>query len=390
MRQGWVLGQSVLPIDLPFADVVELLNYDGPQMVLVRHKGERRLGVASDEVEDGSVVRWVFTKVSGVELRGLASGSALLRDAFDKPDLLVCDVEGYFELMSSWICDVSEVPVDALPSRQIPMPKSARFVLEQALPKRSINTASAKLSMAALKDPREAVPFRIVASILSCYQRFWTALGQYVEGGAGNSLGRLPAYVQEHAALGFAAASPGSLEIDVKPMDEIFHHSISDAMVKLLRSFEEPSSASFDLTTEAAARVMKRFKELLVSVEKQQVDLLYETSADVLFLSPSKASRLLRDSDSLEVIHETVIASGFFQTFSETEERFEFFDELREVSYRGYVGPDVLRQQSGVVVGQEASYGVMIESLTTRSAFNRNDTKYMLSSIVGRLDDAKP
>ncbi len=390
MRQGWVLGQSVLAIDLPLAGVTELLNYDGPQMVLARHRGERRLGVASDEIEDGSIVRWVFAKVSGVELRGLASGSALLRDVFDKPDLLVCDVEGYFKLKSSWICDVSEVPGDALPSRQIPMPNSARLVLQQLLPKRSINTASAKLSMAALKDPGEAVPFRIVASILSCYQRFWTALGQYVEGGAGNSLGRLPAYVQEHAALGFAAASEGSLEIDVKPVDETFHQSISEAMGKLLRSFEMPASASFDLTTEAAARVMKRFKELLVSIEKQQVDLLYEASAEVMFLSPSRASRLLRDSDSPEVIHETIIASGFFQTFSETEERFEFFDELREVSYRGYVGQDVLRQQSGVVVGQEASYGVMIESVTTRSAFNQNDTKYMLSSIVSRLDNAKP
>lgn len=390
MRQGWVLGQSVLPIDLPFADVVELLNYDGPQMVLVHHGGERRLGVASDEIDDGSLVRWVFTKVSGVELRALASGSALLRDAFDKTDLLVCDIEGYFELKSIWSCAVTEVPVEALPARQIPMPKSARYVLEQALPRRSSNATSAKLSMAALKDPGEAVPFRIVASILSCYQRFWTALGQYVEGGVGKSLGRLPAYVQEHAALGFAAASQGSLEIDVKPTDEMFHQSISDAMGELLRSFEEPASASFDLKSEAAARVMKRFKELLASIEKQQVDLLYEASEEAMFLSPSRASRLLRDSDSLEVIHETIIASGFFQTFSETEERFEFFDELRDISYRGYVGPDVLQQQSGVVVGQEASYGVIIESLTTRSAFNQKDTKYMLSSIVSRLDHPKP
>src|SRR5438876_2190114 len=92
MNADWRLpDQTSLISEAPeWSDVLRvLLYYDGPQIVVLRHRERQFLGIAIDE--NDQAVRWLLAELSPLEFEGLLRGGTSIRSVASKDHVLIVD-----------------------------------------------------------------------------------------------------------------------------------------------------------------------------------------------------------------------------------------------------------------------------------------------------------
>lgn len=377
MNRNWVLGQGSLAASIQFQVVTVLAEYEGPQILLAKLNDQVRLGVAADA--EGELVRWLFSPVTSVELLALAGGHCSTYASIVKDGMLVVDLNDDLQVVDAW-----DVPLDSLSEEVLPDPKSvlplaARNVLAAA----HSPVLSPRLTLGRTGG-REPLSFRALSSVLSSFQRLWTTLAQAMEGDALTSRGRWTSTLEERATLGFERAVAGSLQIDMRAGDSALHEQVSDLFSALVMYSEWPDDQALrDVLLPLGPRAIARLNELLRVVEKSGIELLNENGSKGAYLSPSIATRALQ-AGRFEEKRVSVMdaASGFFFAFSETDAKFEFYDEIRDARISGDVDQQVISSNDAIVVGQGGSYGIVFEKVTRQVTALKHEVTFVLRGVV--------
>jgi len=91
MRSTWPLPDNRL-IEMrehQWLPMEVIIEFNGPQLEIVKSGNDEYLGVASDE--EGDIVRWLRSKISATEKRSLLCGETTIRDCILKPEIWVVD-----------------------------------------------------------------------------------------------------------------------------------------------------------------------------------------------------------------------------------------------------------------------------------------------------------
>ena len=377
MKQNWTLGQGSITPSIRFEIVSVLAEYEGPQILFARINGKECLGVAADE--DDVVVRWLFSPVSSVELLALAGGHCSTYAAIVKEGISVVDLDDDLLVREVWEVPVEDLRMDVLPDPSSKLPKEARALLSEfytpvALPRLTLGIANS----------HDLLSFRALSGVLSSFQRLWTTLAQSMEGDAVTSRGRWSTTLEERATLHFSQAVPGSLRIEMKAGEQALHDRVSDLFAIMVHFADSPEEQeAINQMLQVGPRAYARLNELLKLVQKSGIELLNENGSTGAYLSPSIAARVLR-AGKFEETRTSVMeaASGFFLAFSESDAKFEFYDEARDAVLAGTVDPRVISSHDAVTVGQGGSYAIVVEKVTRQISALRHEVQFTLREII--------
>jgi hypothetical protein len=360
-----MMGQWNLPVQSveppEFAVETVLAEYNGPQIVTVRGSEGLYLGVATDE-EEGGASRWIYASITSTELSALFAGLVAVRDVLQKPTVWVIDINAEGKNTQAWLCDFSQIDEGNLPETGALLPEETRGAFGIAPP----SEPELRLDQSGLNG--QGVPFRHLAEFLGVFQRFWNAIAQARSEEGPKDRGRLTADLSERASLSLTSAGAGSLILHLKPSDSTIFDDVSAWFEALAAARDEPAKLA-SLLARLGPRVQARYSELLTNLEKHGFQVLTRRPTGGAFLSSSSAPRILAALPRAELREaKTVTATGYFVAFDTGRGAFEFYDDSAGEAYGGHVFPDVLAQNTAVMVGIGVKYTVAIEVTTWVSA----------------------
>lgn len=169
-----------------------LIEYDGPQLVLLSDDRGTRLATAVDELPDGA--RWIEVPLSNMEVRALRTGRAPLRDLMMRDWVRVVDRDAGFNAREVWEdVPLGLVPPDAFPAPGVLLASFARTPDSEEKQPSRIEVEGPSI------DDSGRVTFQVLADLLASFQEVFDAL--------------LPS---GRSTLTFAGSSAGSLVLDVQ------------------------------------------------------------------------------------------------------------------------------------------------------------------------------
>lgn len=327
MRPDWELPERQLlytPLDRQIKEV--LIEYNGPQLVVVTEPDGDHLALAVDE--DGAVVRWLQVPISKLEYAALLSGGQPLREAFKKPRVTVVDYphsspEAPFVVWH--VEDWEDIPNAVLPVQGalLPYTKGA----ERTEPVVRVSGAGAAL---------DGATFAQLAAALGTLHETWIAILQYIFG------------VANPRPISAYAATHGSLELKVHADDAIQLEQVISYYETLVRASQNADALGSVLQTTSPS-VVKVYKKHLTALDKQKVEVLAEWRGGSVFLGHGTAEAALASfptSDATPMRIETRPHRGHFGGFwaSGRRWRFSFYDVDANEEFQGKIGRDIRRE----------------------------------------------
>jgi hypothetical protein len=386
MRATWNLPELSLP-SLPRCRVQDVLvEYDGPQIVTAvvqeSHFLEPHplyLGVASDDGEGGALVRWILAPITDTELEALIDGAVTLRDLMLKAEVYVLDVavEYDWEPRRGWVCDGHRLEDEHLPARGALLATASR---REFLQKRMTLPQGPELRIDGARVGEMGVGFRALSKVFDVFQRLWNAFAESMSPGGPKASGRPRAELAEKAALGVAAAAPGSLVLQISPADIATYQEVAERFEMLVGASGEPTALA-SAFGRLGPRVQGRYIELLATLARHDLQMLARRPGGAAFLSATMSSRVLQEWQQGQRTQSSQIdAIGHFTAFDIEHGSFTFYDEHTDETYSGSVAPDA---QKSVTVGEEVRYVVALDvTITLRARTERASESYALRSIT--------
>lgn len=323
------------------------------------------MGLAADE--DASVSRWIFAPLSALELRALALGGVATRDVFLKATVHVVDFDVNGEPQAFWRCSGESLSDDSLPIRGARLPKACQVELSAYAPQNSdkeIQFLQAKSS--------DGVLFRAISDVLSTFQRLWNALAQGLD----------TAVPRERSALALAAATMGSLVLRIEAVDEGVFQAVAGRFEQLAAADDDPDALA-SVLSKFGPRVQARYQELLVDIQKHELEMLYRSDRGAALLSANIASKVLVSlHPSMSSEPKLIAAVGYFAAYDIANATFDFVDEERERRFQGKVQPTVVNAFDRVVVGPGSKYAVVIDEFEQIAASGGTRLRWELRVIV--------
>lgn len=332
-----------------------LVEYDGPQLVLLTAGRRQFLAYAADE--DGDLVRWIHAPVSEIEIKALNRGQITIRNAVAKNELTVVDVNRSGTAVRSWVVNLASLPDEYLPDSDALLPQFAR-------------PAATPTGRFAFECEGEAVrghsiTFACLAAVTGTVQKLWSAIA--------------PEYLLDTEArdewgsttLACGATSGGSFVIEVEPRDVATFEAIAAQYKSLIReSYDAPQKIQAKLETFRPS-LAQAYSAYLQALETYRIDVLLDVGLDATFIGFDCAARVrphvvLARERSANVGDRTEIVSaiGYFDGFMKRKATFEFFDVVTGTGYKGAVSQKVLSLASStdIVIGRRLpKYAVRLE-----------------------------
>lgn len=379
MKNSWpALVQQIIAQSIDLRVTHVLLEYDGPQITLATVEGVQHLGVAADECNDG--VRWIYSPVTNLELQALASGSQTTRNALLKREVLVVDIDHRDQVTGAWKVPSEEIEEDAFPTVGAVLPMGSRQLISELHPQ----PTHPEIALEQLSRRSNGIPFKALSQAINVFQRLWTALAA---AGEMRARGRYVAGLEDRAMLYFAEASAGSLRIRVEPSDATLYEDVSETFTALVDAGEDSQQVS-EVLTQAGPRVQNRYKELLSTLQRNDLEIMAYSRNGAAFLGPERAGRILGAMLNAKDIETTnVYSTGYFLSYSFPERKFEFVDVESDRHFKGDVDADVSARNRAITVGEEAMYSAIIEVATTHLHPNEPEEQYRLRAAV-EMDSA--
>jgi len=386
MRETWNLPAHTLP-SLPLFRVEDVLvEYQGPQIVTAVVQGRDAsepyplyLGVASDDVDDGALVRWILAPITPTELEALIRGAVTLRDLMLKPQVYVLDLEVQHDWMPrrGWLCDGNQLENDHLPARGALLATATR---REFMKDRMMLPESPELRIDGAGVGVMAVGFRELSDVLDVFQRLWNAFAESMSPGGPKASGRPRAELADKAALRLAGAGTGSLVLQLSPADMAMYQEVAERFETLVRASDDPIALA-DALDRLGPRVQGRYLALLATLARHDLQILARRPGGAAFLSAGMSSRVLQERQQGQQTESSQMdALGCFIAFDIDHDSFTFYDELRDETYSGAVHPEAPRSAT---VGEEARYVVALDvTILQRAGTERASQMYALRAIT--------
>ena len=358
MRPTWTPLQPIL-FPSVWKDVEVLLEFNGPQAVLVERDGHAYLSIASDESEGRT--RWLRAPISALERESLMYGFASLHDCIAKPEVLVVDTDETGAVVME-----ATVALDRLSEADLPG-------IDSTLPQAESDTVAERRCIA-LEGPAvvgHAIGLKPVADVMENLQRLWNALGQSILGEA-TARGVVPAPIVRRSELLLAGIGSGSVVLELQPADAELCEDISRMYVALVQADGDAARLS-GVLGEAKSRVRATYADFLETIIRHQLRVSARWNEVGAFLTPSKAMRV-RSAIAKSVTHgdeHLIEIQGYFNAFDRREGRFEFVASRDGGIYQGTVAKPLIESLESVTVGGADDYWATIAVRMNYSADGR-------------------
>jgi|GEM_PF-3646748 len=356
--------------ELAELDIVE--EFNGPQIVFATLDGDRLFGVAADE--DESAERWVFAPVSKLEERALRAGIASPREALRKDSALIIDilrgraglrvvpVNG--EELSDEELPTADARLDPYPSGQTVPVGRLRFVLDR------------------IGGVKDGLPIAAVSDFLRDVQRYSNAVVAFVHSNLSREHGRFSDEIVAEATFSLHTAEAGSLSLDIAATNP----QLSLAVIDHLRQATDAGESSQRLASiavQTGARALRRYEDLLVTLERHELQFLAQSVSGSAFVSWTSASRF--SAAMPEAVHrdvEPIVVRGFFRDFGRDRGEFVFIDAETEDVLEGAIGKSVLDENAPITVHETTRYIVMMDRQMVTTRGGKTVRRHVLSRIV--------
>lgn len=312
-----------------------LVEYDGPQWMILSDGEQRFLAYAADE--DKRSVRWIEAPVSGVELRAVCTGRLPLRSAILKPSLVVVDYTYDRRLLGVMTVDPENIPADCLPDPGVLLPRFARDEVAAKAPTHAAFACDGPLVRA------NSIPFAAISALTSALQAMWTSLSASVGLSGDDADGWGP------ATLPFTASRSGSFVIEVEPPNAHTFAAIASEYKSLVTGCYgglddlEVQLDNYD------PRVVHAYHRYLRALQTYRLDVMAEWADDAAFVGYEGACRVEGIVSRAIAPEETpreisFHATGFFDGWMSHGKRFEFFDVGTGQQYIGKVDARLMKR----------------------------------------------
>lgn len=347
MRPEWQLpSQTSLPSQAPdWAPSRVLIQYDGPQLVTLPHRGSNFLGIAVDESDHA--VRWILAEITSLEYEGLVRGGASIRSAISKERVLVVDFAPDYRKLGVWELNIRDVPPVVLPEPGVPLPSSVRQRFRNA-----------ELPQPVFVLGSERVPFGDLSVFLGQIQKFWNVAAQAV----GDTF----------SVLSATALAPGSLTLQVYTDNVALFERVAERYRELAIVTDDAQALSEKLNEEPAA-IASAYREYIHAIADHGIEVLAKWGDGGAYLGPSVVERTeeelvaVLDQQEEEPTVETVQYRGYFKGFwIKTSPRFEFHDIQSGEEFTGRIDSALkqamAKQGRTLILGRQAQlYDVSVD-----------------------------
>lgn len=356
VRPSWRLPNPQLPSHR-WRDIDVLLEFNGPQLVLVDGGDGVYLSVASDESE--RTTRWLRSRLSPLEQKALLSGATTVREAIIKSEIWVVDTDRAGEVIMEAAVAPDALSEDDLPTADSVLPDETLQAHRSDMPAPAVF-----LDGPAVSD--HAIGFRALADILQQIQRLWNAIGQTLLGRS-TAKGPVPQDIVHRTELMLGNLVPGSVGLRLRPVDEQLFTDIAQQYARLILASGDQVQLGAVLR-ELKARVRATYADYLNTLQKHRVEVLTRWERQGIFISSTMAARIEPALESVDAGQEERFeARGYFIGFNQRGADFEFMDPDSDEHYKGRVSPEVLRSPVLIVIGPSKRYVVGISIITAHS-----------------------
>jgi hypothetical protein len=338
-----------------------LLQYDGPQLVVLSDGRQKYLGYVADELDNG--IRWLHVPVSNLELKALHRGKLTLREALEKAEINIVDVSHAGETSDVWIAPPLVVPLDCLPEPGLLLPAFARDRSAEDQPDRlAFECEGAGVG-------NGVITFECLGAFTSALQRLWFVLAKR----SGVDIDRTAEF--NAATLAFAAGHAGSFAIEVARLDNESFDVIATQYKDLIHaSYEDPSG--LDARVTRSPELSYAWGQYAEALETHRIDVLANWSTDAVFLGNDRAKRVAKSygrrtrRDPRAVVGPPQIArinvDGYFDGLMHRRHRFDFVDPSRDEDYSGDIDRAIAEelQTMDITLGRHVFYRASIEIST--------------------------
>jgi hypothetical protein len=334
-----------------------LIEYDGPQLVILYDGRQRYLGYVADELTDG--VRWLHVPVTGLELKALHRGKLTLREALDKVEITIADVTHAGNLSHVWISPPASIPLDCLPEPGMMLPQFARDNIQVTPERLAFECEGAGVDAG-------TITFDCLGAVTATLQRLWFALAKR----SGLEIDRSTEF--NPATLAFASGSPGSFCIEVARRDHGAFDAIAEQYKALIHaSYEHPQGLDTQVTQNP--ELSYAWGQYAEALEAHSIDVFADWSADAAFLGKDRAKRVARSYGrrtrrGMRALMgppdtKTIIVDGYFDGLMRRRHRFDFVDPATDEDYSGDIDRAVVERMQGmeITLGRHVFYRVKIE-----------------------------
>lgn len=356
MRPSWRLPDRLMPSH-KWRDIDVLLEFNGPQLVLVQSGDGLYLSVASDE--SARTTRWLRTRISPLELKALFSGATTIRESILKPQIWVVDTNRADEVIMETMVTPDMLSDDDLPTVDSVLPDETRDAHQVDLPTPAIFLDGPGVQY-------HAIGFRTLADILHQIQRLWNAIGQTLLGRS-TAKGPVPQDIVYRTELMLGDLVPGSVGLRLRPVDEALFTDIANQYSRLVSASGDHEQLGAILR-ELKSRVRATYADYLDALQRHKVEILARWDRHGIFISPTMAARIEPALDFVDTGQEERFeVQGHFIGFNQRDADFEFADLDSGERYKGRVAPKVLRSSVLIVIGPSRRYVAEISIITSHS-----------------------
>lgn len=349
MNADWRLpDQTSLISEAPeWSDVLRVLvYYDGPQIVVLRHRERQFLGIAIDE--NDQAVRWLLAELSPLEFEGLLRGGTSIRSVASKDHVLIVDYSYDNRKVGVWEVGIRGIPESVLPEAGAPLPASVR---------RHLLGAQDREPPVFVLGGKEHILFGDLSVVTGKLQKLWNVVAQ----GMGQNV----------ATLAATAVAAGSLKLQVYTDNPELFARIAERYRQLAMVSDDARALSRQLSEETPA-VAAAYREYMHALADHRVEVLAKWGEDAAYLGHQLAGRAEEGLGViLERVQETAVEvrryRGYFEGFwTKTKPRFEFYDVTTGENFTGRIDRslkrDITRRHRSVTLGRQSQlYDAVVE-----------------------------
>lgn len=349
-----------------------LLEFNGPQMVLIDDHGRRYLAVAADDEPDSNTERWVRAPVTATEEDALREGAIGPYDVLNKASLQVVDLDPRTQQPKClWTIERA-----ALTEEHLPLP-GARLPDSGVHTERSQAAPVLRLDGGAVAG--STIHFEALSDVLKHFQRLWAALAQAASGQP-IPKGKQAKELRERAALNACALQPGSVCVHVQPTDPELFAKIGELYSSLVAARHDDDQL-LSLLHQLKHRAGAAYRSYLMSLEKHDLQLYATWNDSRVFVGPDIARDVRPRLLALQEAGRTELeAQGTFEAFNIPSSTFTFRNDTTEETYSGEVAPDFSVEEREIGIGPAALYEVRLSVLLLEDPLTGPKSRFQLLS----------
>ena len=332
MRHQWTLPkQQELLAFVQQRRIKEILiEYDGPQVMLLQDHGSKYLALAVDEERYPPFVRWLQARISTFEWEALVDGILSVRGALTKPTVTIADYTHDMRPKCCWEIKLSALPERLLPEHgaKLPAATRSRFARKR---KRPLLDHQPYIRLGGKAVQNDRIAFGRLSNFMIRHQALWSAMAPHLG---------------PTASLSVERVVPGqSMVIQVHAEQPSAFESIASQYSDLLAATDDPAVLEQTLRRQRPG-VAGKYSAYLAAIDLNEIELLANWgNGQSIYLGCELAQYTRNTLPEPKTESELLILSGYFEgMWRRGKPRFEFYDVPTGETVLGRIDPDLTKE----------------------------------------------